>query len=211
LPQNPEPRWYHILMKLFCALCCSVAALAALALAGVNPELLKVKRVYILAMGSGMDQYLANQLTNDGVFEVVTDPNKADAIVTDSIGEPFQTKMDELYPPPPKPKPPADAAKPASDSEPSIDVGDTAADTKPGKKGAFEGVDFSGGGVGYKTGTFGRGKGTFFVVDRNSRAVLWSVYEHSKDSTQRELTKTAARVVKHLKDDMYPPKPEAAN
>ena len=44
-------------MKLFCVLWCSLAALAAAAFASVNPELHQVKRVYILAMGSGMDQY----------------------------------------------------------------------------------------------------------------------------------------------------------
>ena len=50
------------------------------------------QRVYILAMGSGMDQYLANQLTTIGVFEVVTDPQKADAIVTDNDwAKPFET------------------------------------------------------------------------------------------------------------------------
>ena len=45
-------------------------------------------------MGSGMDQYLANQLTNAGIFEVVTDPKKADAILTDNVrrGIPKQTR-----------------------------------------------------------------------------------------------------------------------
>ena len=87
-------------MKLFCAL----TVLAAAAFATVNPQLHQVKRVYILAMGSGMDQFLANQLTKEGVFEVVTDPKRADAIVTDNVGEAFQKKLDDLYPPPPKPK-----------------------------------------------------------------------------------------------------------
>ncbi len=94
----PRRRWYHILMKLFCAF----SLLAAAAFASVNPQLHEVKRVYILAMGSGMDQYLANQLTKAGLFEVVTDPKKADAIVTDNVGEAFQKKLDELYPPPPE-------------------------------------------------------------------------------------------------------------
>jgi hypothetical protein len=194
-------------MKLFCVPLCSIA-LAAAAFASVNPQLLQVKRVYILSMGSGMDQFLANQLTTTGVFEVVTDPKKADAIVTDGVGEGFQKKLDELYPPPPKPedaKPKADATKPAADPDPSIDVGDSSnSETKPGRKNAFEGVDFSGGG---RSSTLGRGKGNFFVVDRNSRIVLWSVYERPKNSTPAELTKTAGRVVKHLKDDMTDKKP----
>jgi len=194
-------RWYHILMKLFFAL----TALAAAVFASVNPQLLQVKRVYILSMGSGMDQYLANQLTTSGIFEVVTDPKKADAIVTDNVGDSFQTKLDELYPPPPKPGASKTEAKRA-DSDSGIDVGDSAAsDNKSTRKNAFEGVDFSGGGV--HSDSFSRGKGNFFVVDRVSRVVLWSVYEPPKNTTSGELTKTAARVVKHLKEDMTPKKP----
>jgi hypothetical protein len=192
-------------MKLFRALSCSLTVIAAVAFASVNPQLHQVKRVYILAMGSGMDQFLANQLTQEGIFEVVTDPKKADAILTDNVGEAFQTKLDILYPPPPKPGEPV-ATKPAADSS-VIDVGDNGSvDAKSTtRKNAFEGVDFSGGGT--HTNSFGRGKGNFFVVDRTSRAVLWSVYERPKNSTPGELTKTATRVVKHLKDDLTDKKP----
>jgi hypothetical protein len=186
-------RWYHILMKLFYAPLGLMTALAAVAIASVNPQLHQVKRIYILAMGGGMDQYLAQQLTNAALFDVVTDPKQADAILTDSIGEAFQSKLDQLYPPPPKEKPKVETAK-ADDP-----------DAKPVRKNAFDGVDFSGGGV--HSNTFGRGKGNFFVVDRNSRIVLWSVYERPKDYSAGELTKTAGRVVKHLKDDLADKKP----
>ncbi len=187
-------------MKLFCAL----IVLAAASFASVNPQLHQVKRVYILGMGSGMDQFLANQLTTEGVFEVVTDPKKADAIMTDNVGESFQKKLDDLYPPPPKPKTEAAAVKPAADSSTSLDVGDSAAETKPAKRDLLEGVDLSGGG---RAPSLSRGKGNFFVVDRNSRSVLWSVYERPKNLSPAELTKTAGRVVKHLKDDLTGKKP----
>jgi len=192
---------YHILMKLFCAL----TVLAAAAFATVNPQLHQVKRVYILAMGSGMDQFLANQLTKEGVFEVVTDPKKADAIVTDNVGEAFQKKLDDLYPPPPKPKTEAEATKPAADAGTSLDVGDRSSDTKPARKDLLDGLDFSGGGV--RSSSFGRSKGNIFVVDRNSRSVLWSVYERPKNTTPGELTKTAGKIVKQLKDDLTDKKP----
>jgi hypothetical protein len=196
----PRRRWYHILMKLFCAF----SMLAAAAFAGVNPQLHDIKRVYILAMGSGMDQYLANQLTNAGVFEVVTDPKKADAIVTDNVGEGFQKKLDEIYAPPPAPKKPADTAKPAADAS-TLDVGDSnTPDPKAAQKSPLSDLDFSGGAV--RVSSLTRGKGNFFVVDRSSRTVLWSVYDRPKNSTPRELTKTAAQIVKHLKDDLYPKK-----
>jgi hypothetical protein len=182
-------------MKLFCAF----TALLFAALASVNPQLHEVKRVYLLAMGSGMDQYLANQLTNSGIFEVVTDPKKADAIVTDNVGEAFQKKLDDLYPPPPAPKKEIEATKPAADS---VDLGDSGPETKVAKKDEF---DFGGGST--RVSSLIRGKGNFFVVDRNSRTVLWSVYERPKNSSPGELTKTAGRVVKHLKDDLTDKKP----
>jgi hypothetical protein len=188
-------------MKLFCAL----TALAAAAFASVNPQLHQVKRVYILAMSSSMDQYLANQLATSGIFEVVTDPMKADAIFTDHVGEAFQKKLDDLYPPPTPPKAPPEATKPAADTGASIDVGESSAPDAKAAKGGLADVDF--GGPTVRTGTIGRGKGNFFVVDRSSRAVLWSVYERPKNTTPGELTKTAGRVVKHLRDDLTDKKP----
>jgi hypothetical protein len=188
-------------MKLFCAF----SMLAAAAFASVNPQLHEVKRVYILAMGSGMDQYLANQLTMAGLFEVVTDPTKADAVVSDNVGESFQKKLDELYPPPPKPKAATEAAKPATDSSTSVDVGDsTPYDAKAAKKDAFADADFAGDSS--RVSTLARGKGNFFVVARGSRIVLWSVYDRPKNSSPAELTKTAGQIVKRLKGDLYPKK-----
>ena len=181
-----------------------MAALTVAAFASVNPQLHQVKRVYILAMGSGMDQFLANQLTKEGIFEVVTDPKAADAIVTDNVGESFQKKLDDLYPPPPKPKVEIEATKPAVDAGASLDVGDSAPEARASYKSPLADVDFAGG---TRSSSFGRGKGNFFVVDRSSRIVLWSVYERPKNSTPRELTKTAGRVVKHLKDDLTDKKP----
>jgi hypothetical protein len=190
-------------MKLFRARVCSVTALAAAAFASVNPQLHGVKRVYILAMSSGMDQYLASHLTKAAVFEVVTDPKRADAIVTDNVGESFQKKLDDLYSSPAPVKTEPEATKPAADSAPPPDVGDRNA---PDQKGTnrLAGVDFGGGA---HVNSLSRGRGNFFVVDRSSRIVLWSVYEHPKNSTPGELTKTAARVVKHLKDDLTDKKP----
>jgi hypothetical protein len=68
-------------------------------LQGANPELLKVKAVYLLPMASGLDQYLANALRSSDLYVVVTDPASADAIFTDSIGPAFELKWKELFPP----------------------------------------------------------------------------------------------------------------
>ena len=92
---NPS---YHVDMKWFpIALLLSTAILAA-----EMPQLKQVQSVYILPMSSGMDQYLANKIVRQGLFQVLTDPQKADAILTDRIGEPFERKLQELYPPPSK-------------------------------------------------------------------------------------------------------------
>ncbi|HYL37752.1 MAG TPA: hypothetical protein VEV17_17690 [Bryobacteraceae bacterium] len=185
-------------MKLFC-----VFALAALCLpAAVSPRLKQVNTVYILAMTGGMDQYLANRLTALGVFQVVTDPQTADAILTDRLGEPFEAKFKELYPPPaPSKEQHTDEAKDAAKDEAKDEAKDPA-----GGRSIAMGL---GGGAARLSSSFNRGKGTFFLVDRKSRIVLWSVYQPPKDSTPGELSKTAARVVKHLKDDLTDKKPPA--
>ena len=185
-------------MKLFCAL----AALAATsAFATVNPQLHQVKRVYILAMSAGMDQFLANQLAKSGVFEVVTDPKRADAIITDRVDESFEDKLDQLYPPPkPKKEEKAAETKPAETDDSGQDKPQNLRDATADK---LAGLDLSGG---YRPSTLGRGKGNIFIVSRTDRDVLWSIFQPPKDHSPRELTKTAARVVKRLEQDLAPPK-----
>lgn len=67
---------------------------AVLASAG---ELSDVKTVYLLPMANGFDQFLAIRLTTGVVLQVVTDPQKADALLTDRIGTAFEQKLDDLY------------------------------------------------------------------------------------------------------------------
>jgi hypothetical protein len=68
-------------------------------------DLAHVKTVYLLKMSKGMEQYLANRLANEHLFQIVTDPKLADAIWTDQIGEGFEAKLNELFPPPAPPEP----------------------------------------------------------------------------------------------------------
>src|SRR5678809_764458 len=64
-----------------------LGALGALfTISGAHAQVFGVKTVYLLPMAGGLDQYLALQLTSGGVLQVVTDPKKADAILTDGIG-----------------------------------------------------------------------------------------------------------------------------
>jgi hypothetical protein len=167
-------------MKLFCGLVLGAALLVS---AAVNPQLKQVNAVYILAMTGGMDQFLANQITASGIFQVVADPKKADAIITDHLGESFETKLTELYPPPAPvapPPPPVDDEKSKASDKKTLDLGAGA----------------------QRMNTGGRGKGNLFIVDRKSRNVLWSIFEPPKDSTPGELSKTAEKVVKRLRFDL---------
>ena len=47
--------------------------------------------------------------------------------------------------------------------------------------------------------SFSRSKGTVFLVDAATRAILWSVYEPPKNTTPAELDRTAQRIVGALK------------
>lgn len=180
---------YHDGMKLLpVALVVCGAALANNAV-----ELKQVRSVYILPMRGGMDQYLANHITREGLFEVVTDPQKASAIMTDHLGESFERKMDDLYPPPK----PVKAAKDKSDKKSDGAKADT--DKKDEKDSNDSGADVT---VFEQPSTFGRGKGTVFLVDRQSRAVIWSTYDLPRDQRAPTLNKNADQIVRRLKHDL---------
>jgi|HubBroStandDraft_2_1064218.scaffolds.fasta_scaffold688013_1 hypothetical protein len=78
-------------MKLF--LLAAAAAVMTLPAADLG----EFKTVYLLPMSNGLDQFLAIKITSAAVMQVVTDPKKADAILTDHIGTSFEQKMDELF------------------------------------------------------------------------------------------------------------------
>jgi hypothetical protein len=197
-------RWLYLL---------SLAAMSAHA--GLNPQLEHVQTIYILPMNGGMDQFLANRLTQYGKFQVVANPKNADAVLTDHLGTTFEMKMDDLYasdltPQPPPPKKPA--KKPAAkDDKTTVDKTDKSdkAD-KSDKSDKSDDSDDSStsseikGDTKPPVSTWSHGKGTFFIVDRKSRNVLWSVYERSRNTTAPELNKTAERVVNRLKHDLQP-------
>jgi hypothetical protein len=165
----------RIIMKSVAFLLCCIAGAALLA---VQPaQLSRVRSVYLFPMANGMDQFLASRLTTAGVLQVVTDPKKADAVFTDHLGLSFERRFEDLYP---APKP-----EPAPEPEGPSDAG-----TQP--KGE-ERVQIS---------SFGRGKGTVFLVDRKTRAVIWSTYEKPKNSSPEQLDRTAQRITTRLKGDL---------
>jgi hypothetical protein len=163
-------------------------------------ELAGVHSVYLLPMPQGLDQFLANRLTNEHMFQVVTDPKLADAVFTDHLGEAFQAQMDVMYPPPPAPKPP----------KPEVKDADVKGDVKSKKDQKSDST------VGMMTDTvnklsnpasssgFGRAKGTVFLVDAKSHQVVWSVFDPPKSSSDSDLDRTASDIVNRIKKDLNP-------
>jgi hypothetical protein len=154
--------------------------------ANVHPGLNEVKRVYLLPMTSGLDQYLANRLAQVGRFEVVTDPAMADAIFTDRLGPSFEQKLEELYPPPPKPEDEkAETVEPAK--------------TKPSDLSLIDGMT---GAPVSRVSSFSRGRGNVFLVSRKDGAVVWSHFKPAKNTRVKELDKTADDIIDRLHADL---------
>ena len=145
-------------------------------------DLSAVHSVYLLPMANGLDQHLANRLTNEHVFQVVTDPKLADAIFTDRIGVAFEEKLADLTAnPEPVTPPPADDQPP-----PNASVGNSL------NKLADPAANSS----------LGRSKGTVFLVNPKSHHVLWSSFQPLKGSDSEQVNRKASDIVSRLKRDL---------
>jgi hypothetical protein len=49
--------------------------------------------------------------------------------------------------------------------------------------------------------SFGRSRGTVFLVDAKSRLVVWSVYQPAKSGTPNDMDRTANDIVSRIKRD----------
>jgi len=155
-------------------------------------ELSDVHTVYVLKMSKGLDQYLANRLTNEHVFQIVTDPKLADAVLTEHIGESFQAKLDELFPPPAieKPEKPEKAEKAGKKKDDEANVTPLLTDTVNKLSNPAS------------SSSFGRAAGTLFLVVPKSHQVVWSAFEMPKDSSSKEMDRLAANLVGRIKKDL---------
>ena len=141
------------------------AAAVAISVSVCAAALDDVKTVYVLPMSNGLDQYLAAQLTSGSVLQVVTDPQKADAVLTDHLGQSFEETLADLYSNKPVP---SDKA-----AEKTEDTGATFA--RSGMQGQ-------------------RGRGNVFLVNRKTHVVLWSLFETPGDKTPNGMKQTAAKI-----------------
>ena len=158
-------RTYHGRMKHFVL----VAAFLLISTGAHAAGLGDIKTVYLLPMSSGLDQFLAVQLTTGAVLQVVTDPQKADAVFTDHLGESFEQTLAGLY-----------SAK-ADDKSKS----DGNPDNSP-RSFAVSGMQGQ------------RGRGNAFLVDRKTHDVIWSIYERPKDRTPDGMKRTAEQIASKL-------------
>lgn len=186
-----------LLLFFLSGLACASGLAYAANLAGVH-------KVYVMPMSRGMDQYLANRLAGEHVFEVVTDPKLADAVFTDRLGEGFESQLEDYSPSPkssePAEKPPEPPAKPP---EPPAKRGDSGQGPATLSFGAEASNKLSNPAL---NSSFGRSRGTLFLVDAKSRMVVWSTYDPPKDTSGKELNRTASDIVAHLKKDLKPKK-----
>ena len=147
-----------------------------------------IRHVYLMPMAGGLDQYLAHQLSASGRLAVVTDPERADAVLTDQIGSGFEDRYQALYPPPRPPRPEvthsSDEKTPVHEEEKSLvaQLGEVS--------------------LGQPKSTFSRGKGNIFLVDRHSRLVVWSTFLKPKNNRPDELDRTAEKIVDRMQESL---------
>ena len=150
----------------------TLVALSALLAISSYAQVFGVKTVYVLPMAGGLDQYLALQLTSSGVLQVVTDPKKADAILTDGIGARLEDNLNQLYGAVPEDKDKSEKDK--SEKAGSDDFAHSAMRPLSGSRGVI------------------------FLVNRTSRDVLWSTFERPKNTQPGELKHAAQKIVDRL-------------
>jgi hypothetical protein len=145
-----------------------------------TPSILQVHTVYLLTMGSRLDQYLAMEIARSGVFQVTTDPQAADAVFSDEVGPPFEKRFTEIYEPHLAPPPPA------KDEE-----------DKPLEQRSS--MDMSGAAL---PRAISRGKGNLFLVDRHTKKVIWSGYQKPNGSSSEQMNETARKMVSRIQSQI---------
>ena len=135
-------------------------------------------------MRHSLDQYLAEQLSTDGPFQVVVDPKLADAIITERIDAPFLKAMDELVAEREQTGKTEAAASDSATSGGSVEEGLQSG--RPANR------------------AMGQPQGTVFLVHTTSRRVLWSTFISQKEVMPKNLHEQARNVVGRLKKDLQP-------
>ena len=167
-------------------------------------DLETVHNVYVMPMARGLDQYLASRITRDHLFQIVTDPKLADAVLSDRVGENLQAQLENIFPTPkpPTPEPAAEETeKPAKSEKASKHDRESSTPSNPMFQDTVNKLDNPN-----ANSSFGRSKGNVFLVDAKSRQVVWSTFDPPRGSAARDLDRTASDIVSRIKKDLNPKK-----
>lgn len=160
-----------------------MVSLAAQPLAGADWERLgRVQKVYLWPMSDSLDQFLAEQVATESVFDVVVDPKRAQAILTDRISSKFLEGMEELFP---TPEEIAEANKEEEGADDPAAV--PAGAYRPERSPIY---------------SASRAEGAVFLVDVSTREVLWSTFLKGYDTTPKAMHRQARMVVMRLKKQL---------
>jgi hypothetical protein len=165
--------------------------------AKASGQIPQVDSVYLMPMGNGYEQYLANHLTQEGVVRVVTEFQRADAVFTDRLGPEFERALKELAGKPATVEAESEGAKASSEEE--IKPAGRSASSGSAAAGARVPTTVRTDGAAKPVSTFSRGRGNVFLVDPKTHVVLWSTFERPKNTLPREMDRSAKRVVERLR------------
>ena len=158
-----------------------LVALAAIAAPLAAADLASVGPVYFWPMNGALDQYVAEQATSEGLFPVTVDPAKAKTVMTDHIDAKFFEGMSEVFATPTPPSAEGEA------EEASGSIEDGLAPQRPPNR------------------PRGNPHGTVFLVDVQTRQVVWSAYIGEYDRSPKRLHREAKQVVSELRKGLTTP------
>ena len=156
-------------------------ALAAFVAPLAAADLASVGPVYFWPMNSALDQYVAERVTAEGLFPVTVDPNQAKTVMTDHIDAKFFEGMNEVF----APETPAAEEEIDEAASGSIESGLTA--QRPANR------------------PRGNPHGTVFLVDVQTRQVVWSTYIGQYDRSPKRLHREAKQIVGALRKGLTIP------
>lgn len=150
-------------------------ALALLAVPLGQAQLRDAQPVYFWPMQHSFDQYLAEAVHGAEALTVTFDPKRAKAIMTERIDAPFLHAIEELFP--------TEEAE-TDEKDDSIEGDFEVARTKNRPQ--------------------ARPRGTLFLVDIQTRRVIWSTYLGELEPEPKDLHKEALRVVEEIAARVVP-------
>lgn len=155
-------------------------------------DLSSIGPVYVWPMNGALDQYVAEQATSTGVFGVTVDPARAKTVMTDHIDAKFFEGMSEVF------VDEAAVAAAAAAKAKAKEDGDDADDDDAATGSIESGLAAN------RPANRPRSspKGTVFLVNIQTREVIWSTFLGDFDRSPKKLHRKAAQVIGSLTKSM---------